>query len=108
MKRALAILAMLMLAGCALPVHMVRNTTHRLTIHNEVCSATAVGHHTLLTASHCMRGGPVMIDGTAIVITEIMQDGHDHTLIVTPHKFKHRAFMRPRPLRAGTKIFYYG
>lgn len=108
MKRLLAILAVLLMAGCTLPVHMVRNTTHRLTIKHEVCSATAVGRHTILTASHCMTGGPVMIDGNAVAIDEIMQDGHDHTLIVTTTDFGRHAYLRQRVPRAGTKIFYYG
>lgn len=98
MKTLLAILAVLLFAGCTLPIQALKPTTHRLEIAGHVvCSATAVGPHTILTATHCLVGGPLVVSGKAVAIVQRMDDKHDHTLIVTTHRFMHYAHIARRP-----------
>ena len=57
------------------------NTTHRLQVPKDtgiaICSATAVGKHTLLTAAHCdSESGIIMVDGELAVITDKVFDGN--------------------------------
>ena len=49
----------------------------------DLCTAEAIGPHTILTATHCMLTNPdsVKIDGAPVQITQRINDGNDHTIL---------------------------
>jgi hypothetical protein len=54
-----------------------------------ICSATAIGSHALLTASHCERPTTdIMIDGEDSRIIGLTRDGLDHTIYLVDKKFE--------------------
>jgi hypothetical protein len=79
----------------------VLTTTHRIEMHvdnpdgsheGDICSATAIGPHALLTATHCDLGSSlVTIDnGVPTPIVDRIADGNDHTIYIvtaTFHKY---------------------
>jgi len=72
------------------PLTLARQTEHLLTFRGGTCSATAVGPHTLLSASHCFANDTlVSIDGKPTRVLWIAQDGHDHTLVGQTIAFVH-------------------
>jgi hypothetical protein len=76
---------------------------------NSVCSATAVGHHRVLTAYHCVEGGiaDVRMDTRTANITHVEYDGHDAVILTTDIYFTHVASYGPRPLQ-GDMVFSHG
>ena len=93
--RFLAILAAVLLAGCAVAPH---KTTHRLELDHGICSATAVGRHVLLSAAHCFADTQTLkIDGVPVAVTQIVSDGSDHVLVTVSRSFAHVA-QRGRPV----------
>lgn len=87
--RLFAILAAVLLAGCAVAPH---KTTHRLDLDDGVCSATAVGRNTLLSATHCFKGAHALkVDGVPVAVTQIVSDGSDHVLVTVSRSFAHVA-----------------
>jgi len=47
------------------------------------CTATAVGPHALLTASHCEEPSEeIYVDGEEATIVEIIRDSHDHSILL--------------------------
>lgn len=103
--RLLAILAVLMLAGCAAPGVKV---SHRLDFNDGVCSGTAVGRHTILSATHCFIGSKTLaVDGVPVSIVQLINDGNDHALAVVTMTFDAIA-----PIHAGTysgqHVHYWG
>jgi V8-like Glu-specific endopeptidase len=48
----------------------------------SVCSATAIGPHALLTATHCtFISDNIEVDGIDMEVVYTLGDGHDHTII---------------------------
>jgi hypothetical protein len=83
--------------------------TYRLEFDNGVCSATAVGPHTILTAAHCFEDGHALVkvgDRPAHGIRAVA-DGKDHELVRLNITFKHWARFGPEP-EAGQQIHYWG
>jgi hypothetical protein len=68
-------------------------TTHSIEMANMSgedagCSATAVGPHTLLTASHCLiPSHEIQIDDATAKVISIDFDDNDHLLIQVDHSF---------------------
>jgi hypothetical protein len=87
--RNLAILAAVMLAGCATHEHL---TTLKLAFNDGTCSGTVVGTHTVLTATHCFDGANTLaIDGKPVQVISLTSDGNDHTLVLVSATFDHVA-----------------
>jgi V8-like Glu-specific endopeptidase len=103
--RTLAILAAVMLAGCgAVP----RKTTHRLTFGDGVCSATAVGRNTILSAAHCFEGAhSLSIDGVPVEVAKIVSDGSDHVLVTVSATFQDVA-KRGHSTHVSDRVHYWG
>lgn len=54
-----------------------------------LCSATAIGPHALLTASHCEEPTEkIAIDEDDFVIEGLIRDGSDHTILLVDDTFK--------------------
>lgn len=105
------LLATLLLAGCAQGRAVeVKNYTHRIElVAGGVCSATAVGQRTLLTASHCVVTKPsvLVIDGTAAGVLDIALDGKDHALVTVTVTFQDVAKVVSTP-KQGDRVKWYG
>jgi hypothetical protein len=88
-------------------------TAHRLEIPKilgtAVCSGTAVGKHTILTAAHCNPDTDVVvIDGTPSTITNRVFDGYDHELITVTTSFKHFSYFVPAKVKLGQEVWILG
>lgn len=105
------LLAALLLTGCAQGKAVeVKDYTHRIEgVTGGVCSATAVGQRTLLTANHCLKPGQnvLIVDGTLVGILHIERDGKDHALVVVTITFPHVAKIAAAPVQ-GDKVRWYG
>lgn len=103
--RLLAILAAVLLAGCAVAPH---KTTHRLEFDDGICSATAVGRHVLLSAAHCFKSAHTLkVDGVPVAVTQIVSDGADHVLVTVSLSFAHVAERGRAPI-SGEHVRYWG
>src|SRR5713226_3523673 len=59
--------------------HIVQETL----ANRDSCSATAIGPHALLTATHCELGSDeLQIDGLSAHISKKLRDGNDHTIYI--------------------------
>lgn len=88
-------------SGCASVSSFARLDSVALLIEmpNGSCSATAVGPHTLLTAGHCLLGGPVVaVNGQPVKVLTVEHDGNDHALVVVDASFDVWAEVGPRPI----------
>lgn len=70
----------------------VLTTTHRIAqvtfLEGDVCSATAVGPHALLSDTHCELGSDMLgVDGKVAHILKRIRDGRDHTIFIVDLKF---------------------
>ena len=75
------------------------------------CSATAIGPHALLTATHCELGVDVVaVDDpeTAIKILRIVRDGSDHTIYYLDTTFPVYAPINTTLPEAGDDVFMIG
>lgn len=77
------------------------------------CSATAVGPHALLTATHCeVASDEISIDGLKgyhIVPGGIIRDGYDHSIyLLKDITFKEFATVRETRIEDGEKVFFWG
>lgn len=108
MIRAFLLAAVLALVGCATMQPPSAMAFHIEMTHGS-CSATAVGPHTLLTASHCFEGGNalVRVDGKDIRPLAYVSDGFDHTLVTVDETFAAYADIGRSPAR-GVHVSYYG
>lgn len=91
--KALALLLVL-LTGCggcvSVPEQRPKDAALRLEYEGGgICSGTAVGRRTVLTATHCMQGGALLaVDGRAVRILDQEDDGRDHTLLRVDIQFE--------------------
>jgi hypothetical protein len=88
-------------------------TTHVIVestiLHDGKCSATAVGPHALLTASHCeMPTDTIEIDGEDTDILGLLRDGNDHTIYFVKHEFKEWATFSKEKPQMGDPVFIVG
>lgn len=116
-----SILAMLLFFGsiaCAANYKKVHPTTYKIEeatlVDNSSCSATAIGPHALLTASHCEMPVKSLIlidmDGNEaeVAIHDILRDDNDHTIYIVGTTFKEWAKISEDAPEAGEDVFYYG
>jgi hypothetical protein len=99
-------------------IDKVKATSHVIAMDSPVtgpggCSATSIGPHALLTASHCERpDGFVTVDGEKnIPIVKVLRDGDDHSILFLDTKavrFPYTAKFVYRPLRTGEFVFIWG
>lgn len=118
MKLLCTLLLFSSLAGAAQrnpAVAKAHKTTHRTqnsTILNSgFCSATAIGPHALLTASHCeLPTSALVLDGEPRTILETLRDGEDHTIYLLDGKeFSDVAALgNSLQLEAGDAVFIFG
>ncbi|SDQ42469.1 serine protease [Pseudoxanthomonas sp. CF125] len=105
------LLATLLLTGCVQGKAVEsKDYTHRIElVTGGVCSATAVGSRTLLTAAHCVTTKPkvLVIDGTAAGVLDITLDGKDHALVSVTITFDHVAKVAATP-KQGARVHWYG
>lgn len=103
-----ALLVGVLLLGACGTADMGVSATHRLSFTAGVCSATAVGRHTLLTAAHCFEAFKhPAVDGIPVQIFALIKDGNDHTLAIVSASFFTVARLG-RSLRVGEHIHYWG
>lgn len=81
------VLSLFVAASTLSPVQRAHTSTKHITqrtvIKGAQCSATAIGPHALLTATHCEEPtDDLMIQGvdTDVTITKRIRDGQDHTI----------------------------
>jgi len=75
------------------------------------CSATSVGEHIILTATHCVAADvlDVSINGAPAKVIERLDDRHDHSLLVLNGiEFAHWAEVNQRPVHQGEEIHMVG
>lgn len=75
------------------------------------CSATAIGRHALLTASHCEAPSDIVsIDGVpGYKIAEILRDANDHSiLLLAGATFDAFVPLGSRELKSGEQVFIWG
>ena len=83
-------------------------------IHKAACTASAIGPHALLTATHCDLGeGALIVDDqlAGLVIVGRIADGEDHTIfLVDGPAFKDTMdqFYADRMSKVGDLVFFYG
>ena len=99
-------------SACAYPApdyEAARKATVRIEMLAGVCSGTAIGHHTLLSAEHCTSEGVTgwVVNGRTVVITKVVSDGADHVLLTTDVYFKDIARMGSKP-KQGDSVFGFG
>lgn len=100
MKHLLILWCLLAFAGCMSANVVVRahRTAVALRMDGGTCSGTAVGKHLLLTATHCLEGERhLAIDGKPVTVKKVLNDGHDHSLVVVDKTFDSWAFVGDEP-----------
>jgi hypothetical protein len=88
-------------------------TTHTIAMDTVLdgnkCSATAVGPHALLTASHCeLPTDRIFVDTNKAMIGGVIRDGKDHTIYLVDMTFKNYAPLGPSEFSQGDQIFIFG
>lgn len=74
------------------------------------CSATAVGPHALLTASHCEHPFDLITVDTETmqIVVHPMRDNLDHTIYIVDKSFSVWAKIAAEPPQQGDEFFYFG
>ena len=114
MKTLLFLLALLLPACAAYPPEAEppfnpQDTTLRLGFGPYVCSGTAVGPHTILTASHCATEFPLTETNDAPVkALKYTHDGLDHVLIRVDREFPQYATVSLQVPPQGTHVRMWG
>ena len=111
------LLAILLLTGCMAGQGRAadKDYTHRIerVDGNSVCSATAVGQRTLLSAAHCFKDKPgvIVVDGIAVGVLGIELDGKDHALVTVTITFANVAKVSTTATvgpAQGARVHWYG
>lgn len=111
--RAILLLLILLGAGCgcaSVPDYATPGAASvRIETETSVCSATAVGSYTLLTATHCLKAdkGVLSIEGQNATYEVLADDGKDHVLIRVSLKQASVASLGPKP-SAGDVVYKWG
>lgn len=109
------ILALLLLAfagcgGCVsvAPEFNPKSAAVRLEFANGICSGTATGPHEVTTATHCLTGRLVAINGLPANLTGSRKTGRDVTVIAVDRTFTSWAKWRDSAPVQGERIRYWG
>ncbi len=98
-------------SGCAgVATHDdLRATTLRLEFQLGICSGTAIGPHTILTASHCFAGGGKLqlVNNQLVKVVRVVDDKKDHSTVTVDRTFKHWAHYGPVPYQ-GMHVRWWG
>ena len=97
-------------------VRKVEGSSHVIYMESVVagqagCSATSIGPHVLLTASHCEQPtGTLTIDGkSGVKILKVYRDENDHSILFLDGvKFDQVSKVTPRKLRDREFVFIWG
>ena len=103
----LPILAAAMLA--MVPPSVQHDAAKRITTAHSLCSASAIGQHTILTATHCLAGEPLeTVNGVRVRVLEQYDDGHDHTILRTDQNYGAFTPLCQRAPMQGEDVVWYG
>lgn len=77
--------------------------------HDHICSGTAVGAHTLLSATHCFedKTGWLLVNDVRADYTVVADDGNDHVFVRISTRLRHTASLGPKP-KQGDEVFTHG
>jgi len=109
----LAALLALVLSGCgcvSVPDYeSAAKASLRLEWPNQVCSGTAVGPHTILSAAHCfgVASGSMLVNDVRADYEVIADDQNDHVLVHVSTFQSRVAHLGPKP-RQGDVVFTHG
>lgn len=83
--------------------------TLRMEAWKSVCSATAIDHHKVLTAKHCIEGGlyGLRLGGRSAIVTKVEIDKYDAVILTTDLYFTHIASFGATP-KQGDVVFSHG
>lgn len=116
-------LAPLLLAftlGVSVPTTTPVQKAHAATLHiaqatatgGDLCSATAIGPHALLTASHCEMPDDELLIQEGSIDTQIvgrLRDGSDHTIYLVTATFENYALVNQSDrLEQSEEVFLFG
>jgi hypothetical protein len=75
----------------------------------QVCSGTAIGPHTLISAAHCFgdKTGWLLVNDVRADYTVIADDSNDHVLVRVSIRMAHVATLGPKP-KQGDVVFTHG
>ena len=102
---------LLLLSGCgcmSVPSHdELRATALRLEFQDGVCSGTAIGPDSLLTAVHCLTHPLLRVNGQSVTVTASRTESRDRIVVkVSGIRFKAWAKRGPMPLQGDTLRFW--
>lgn len=83
------------------------DATLRLGFEDGICSGTAVGLHTLLTARHCFNRRLVMVNGQPVKVGKVRPEGKDAVTAEVDMTFPVYAKRGPMPAQ-GDRIRFWG
>ena len=83
------------------------DATLRLTFEDGICSGTAVGPHTLLSARHCFNHRLVSVNGQPVVVGKVRPEGRDAVTADVDMAFPVYAQRGPMPVQ-GDRIRIWG
>lgn len=73
-----------------------------------VCSGTATGPNELTTATHCLSGRLVEVNGESVNLMHSRKVGKDITLLYVDRRNAHWARWRDTPPTQGERVHWYG
>jgi hypothetical protein len=88
--------------------HVIR-MTDALDISPTKCSATAIGPHALLTASHCeVSSDEILVDNKNANVAGILRDGADHSIVYVDITFPQWAVISEELPCVADHVFIFG
>ena len=101
---------LLLLGGCGgcAPSHSdLRATALRLEFERGLCSGTALGPQTIITATHCLQGDLRSVNGAKASIASARKEGRDTVILtITGPTLRHFAKRGPRAVQGQTVRFF--
>lgn len=113
MRLCVVVMLCLLTACCAsVPVDFASTDAAAVRLdwpHEQICSGTAVGAHTLLAAAHCFDNGTgwVLVNDVRADYKVIANDGNDHVLVRISTRQAHVASLGPKPAQ-GDVVYTHG
>ena len=86
----------------------IRPYALRLEFAHGICSGTAIAPHVLATASHCLADDTlVKVNDHPVTVIRVLDDGHDHSIVVVDRTFTHYAPRVGVP-HVGDRVRWWG